>query len=443
MRIALLLFVFTIVTQCHYFAQLEKVIVEKYYITDSLDATDITGGGIEKGTVTYRIYVDLAKGSKLRKIYGDNSHTLKINSTLPFFNNQADGQTFAKDFMRARYGENTVALDTWLTLGQTTKKQGNITYFGVLKNQDNNGSFIGGVNNDGGSAQLSQGLLLNDTSELGIPLTIADGMDTMTNVPQNWFDYGFKDLVTGTDTTIFGSVVSGISFESNNCTLSNDGVNGVIADSNQIIVAQLTTKGALSFELNIEIEAVINGDTSIIKYVARDTLLTSGTEYSPYLKYPFTCGCDDPDFLEYNSQYSCYLDGSCKTPIVYGCMDTMACNYDPKVNFQISSLCCYPGACNDRDIAYVCPQQLGNSYEIEVYPNPSQDVTSLDITMGQKQIVSYKLYNPYGNLLLEKSFNAESLIINEKINLSNLEKGMYHMVITIGSAEEHRVILRN
>ena len=50
-------------------AQIEKVEIETYYVSDSLDATDtINGKFIDKGTKTYRIYVDLAVGSKIKKL---------------------------------------------------------------------------------------------------------------------------------------------------------------------------------------------------------------------------------------------------------------------------------------------------------------------------------------------------------------------------------------
>ena len=128
-------------------AQIKKVFVETYYISDSYDATDTIGGGIPTGSKTYRVYLQLEKGSKLQKIYGDVNHALIINSTENFFNNLSDGQTFGKDFNKNRLLENTVALDSWLTLGQTTKNAAK-TYFGVPKTYDQSGSFIGGANND-------------------------------------------------------------------------------------------------------------------------------------------------------------------------------------------------------------------------------------------------------------------------------------------------------
>ena len=96
-------------------AQIENVIVEKYYVSDANDFTDNSGGIVSIGSTTYRIYIDIAPGSILKKIYGDANHPFEIKSTEVFFNNILDGQTYAKEFLKARYTENTVALDSWLT----------------------------------------------------------------------------------------------------------------------------------------------------------------------------------------------------------------------------------------------------------------------------------------------------------------------------------------
>ena len=84
-------------------AQLEKVIIEKYYVSDANDATDVDGGGVAVGSTTYRIYVDLKPGTILKRIYGDANHPFSISSSEVFFNNILDGRTFAKDFIKGRY----------------------------------------------------------------------------------------------------------------------------------------------------------------------------------------------------------------------------------------------------------------------------------------------------------------------------------------------------
>ena len=400
---------------------IKNVIVETYYISDGNDATDTLGGFLEAGSKTYRVYIQLQPGCKLQKIYGDNNHALIIKSTENFFNNLDRGKSFAKDINKSSYQNNTAALDTWFTLGQTTKTSGK-TYFGILKSDDADDSFIGGLNNDGGSSAISGGLLTNNDPAAGIPVTISDGMSSMTDIPNNWFDNGFFDLVTGIDSTIFGSVKIGREFISHTAYLQNSGVMGVIPESNTILVAQLTTKGDISFDLNIEVKEV---DGTITKYVSsgKDTL---NEKFNPYLKYPPECGCLDPAYMEYNDHYACNNPDSCKTRIVLGCMDPNACNYDPNANYNVQSLCCYPGMCADRDISLVCPN-LGVEYrtKIKLYPNPAHDEIKLEAELKDNAVTKFVVYNSFGNIELERNLGLSSGVINHNIDLSNLTPGIY------------------
>ena len=379
----------------------------------------------------------------LKKIYGDINHPFKITSTDVFFNNLSSGQTLAKELFKARYLENTVALDSWLTLGQVAKKQGAKSYFGVLKNNDDDGSFVGGINNDGGSSLISTGILINSDPSCGLPLTTADGIDTMTNTPGNWLFSGVLDFATGNDSTIFGSLIPKKEFISTDFVLSNSGVLGVAADSNQIIVAQLTTLGDLSFELNVEVEVFLNGVSSTLRYVAKDTLLQNGEIFNPYLTYPFTCGCNDPDFLEYNSQNTCYEDGSCITPIKFGCMDTTACNYDPSVNINVEDLCCYPGKCNNRDISIVCPELRENSFEFMVHPNPYSENLYLDVYSGVLTPIKYTVYNTFGTVVKSNILPASYKVINEIIGTSEMENGVYQIKVEVDELISTKLFIKN
>ncbi len=424
-------------------AQLEKVIVEKYYVSDSSDASDNIGGHLAVGSTTYRVYVDLKVGSRLKKVYGDINHPLIIKSDSSFFNNLDRGQSFGKDFSKNHYRENTVALDSWITLGQVTKS-GAKTYFGIFKTQDRDGTFVGGNNNDGGSASISSGLLTNNNPNAGIPLTTADGIDTMKNYPTSWANYGFLDLVSGVDSTIFGSAKIGKQFISYNAGVQNSGTTGVIPDSNQILVAQLTTKGELSFELNIEVEEPYGLNTKIVKYVANDSVLLSGEILNRYLKYPFVakCGCPDPSFLEYFPTRDCDNVDSCKTKIIIGCMDTLACNYDPKANFNIIYLCCYPGYCNDRDLSSVCPS-ISNSVEFSIFPNPAQEYLNLSISSGSGDLVSYSIFDSNGILKIQKNLGLINGLINETININSFNNGMYLIRINSGNEVENKIFMKN
>jgi hypothetical protein len=412
------------------FSQIENVIVETYYISDANDASDTIGGGVEIGSKTYRIYLDLLPGTRVKKIYGDENHPLIFSSTENFFNNKVDGQTFGKEFSKNRLQENTVALDSWLTLGQTTRNAA-ITYFGVLKQNDSNGSFIGGANNDGGSEAIADGLLSNTAIELGIPLTEKDGMDTAQNVPGAWGDYGFIDVLTDIDSTIFGSVISGNNFNSRNAGLLNSGVTGVDSLLNHVLVAQLTTKGEISFELNIEVEIPQQIGFQTIKYVANDSILIDGEVLNPLLKYPQECGCQDPNYLEYSSSYACNIQDSCQTLIVLGCMDPMACNFDANANFNIQELCCYVGLCNDLDMSILCPELkiedvLLLESTLQVYPNPTQSFVTIKGSFIKGEKYQLEIFDFSGKRVKTISFtNLNSG--NTSIDFSGFPDGIYNL----------------
>ncbi len=406
---------------------IENVVVETYYISDSLDATDTLGGYLEKGSKTYRIFVDLAPSVKLKKIYGDPNHPLIFNSTEPIFNNAIDGKTFGYLFTRNRLKENTVALDSWLTLGQTTANSTRTT-FGVLKENDDDGSFIGGPNNnDGGSAELASGLLNNNDPLAGIPLTIADGMDTLTKTPESWSDDGFRDFFTEVDSTIFGSLVPGTRFESRDCYLSNSGMMGVDSVVNHVLVAQITTKGELSFELNLEVQL----GNQTVKLVARDSVLNPGEEISAFLSYPQACGCMDPEYLEFSPSYACNIQDSCRTLLALGCMDPMACNFDANANFNIQEMCCYVGLCNDLDLSVLCPELkieelILSENSLQIYPNPTQASSTIKGNFSKSEKYQLEIFDFAGKRIKSISYsnlNAGST----SIDFSGFPDGIYNL----------------
>jgi len=421
---------------------IKKVIVENYYVSDAKDATDTIGGKLEVGSKTYRVYIQMKPGCKLIKIFGDPNHTIKISSTANFFNNIDRGKVFGKDITKSSLSENTAALDTWITIGQTSTKVLGKTYFGVLKSQDNDGSFIGGNNNDGGSAAISGGLLTNNDPMAGIPLTVSDGMDTMDNVP-NWQLVGNGGIA---DTTIFGSKV-GNEFISNDANIQCSGVSGVVPDSNDVIVAQLTTKGDISFELNVEIynPNPIGINPNIQDYVAKNGNPSNGVYRSPLLSYPPSCGCLDNNYKEFNDTlYGRNNQDSCKTRIVFGCMDPYSCNYNPNANVNLPSLCCYPGKCGDRDISVVCPELGSHNMKIKLFPDPAVEKLNVNILNMNSDNALISVYNVYGNKLIEKSVSSSSDNFIQEIDISNFSKGIYYVKIQNNSGlNDTKIFVKN
>lgn len=431
---------FFLALQSALIAQLERVIVERYYVADSLDATDTIGGGVAEGAVTYRIFMDLAPGSRLLEIYGDSEHPFSIGSSAPFFNN-VDGATFGFEIPKVSYESNTVALDSYLTLGQTGF-QGVKTYFGLPKSQDTDGSFIGGLNNDGGSEMIDGGLLVNDDSSAGIPLTTADGMDTLNLSIQDWFNFGVIDFASGSDSTIFGVLAQPLEFASTNFSLRNSGVVGVEPDSNTVLVAQLTTTGELRFTMNARIEFAAGGDTLIYSYVGTNSVNEENQVFNAFLNYPQLCGCQDPDYAEYDPAFVCSEEGACITPNVIGCMDSAACNYNPLANVQVDLLCCYPGFCAGRDLEEACPQLKGNTFDMDVYPNPTQNELVLQVLSGVPSNLEYAVYNYYGVEMARRAIAEAPLNFVERLDVSNFTQGVYQVKVSGVDGDRYKIFVK-
>ncbi|MFM7900967.1 MAG: hypothetical protein ACKPAD_03180 [Bacteroidota bacterium] len=102
------------------FAQgLEGIVVEKYYISNANDASvNSTGGVLPVGSVTYRVFADLAPGYQFQAVYGDANHELRLETTTLFFNNEDRGApfpTFSKNFCDDNtegYGNTTATMIT-------------------------------------------------------------------------------------------------------------------------------------------------------------------------------------------------------------------------------------------------------------------------------------------------------------------------------------------
>lgn len=395
---------------------LEGVIVETYYVSDANDATDVTGGGVAEGSVTYRVFLDLCDGCGLRAVYGDAYHPLSITSNAPFFNHADRGRTYGHQINNTALGEGTVALDSYLSMGRASAQR-----LGSPKADDPNGSLIGGANNDGGSAQVPGGLLVNSTPEMGSSLTVSDGLVPLSgapSVPPNF-------LVSGDDpTSVFGDETLGNTFISQLCRIacSTPGVNGATAD-NRVLIAQLTTAGELSFMLNVEIE---RPDGVVVKYVSTADTLLPGETLNGLLVYPPDCGCTDPNFLEYDPAAGCD-DGSCATAIVFGCLDPSACNFSTTANFNVPQLCCYGiNDCNGLDPYLVCPT-IGiaedESQALRFAPNPTS--SELRITgaerIGEGAVLS--IMDSQGRAMRSESIaNQRGVVV---INLEGLANGLY------------------
>ena len=215
---------------------LERIIVEKFYVSNAADSVG-SYGTLPVGSVTYRIYADMLPGYKFQMAYGNSKHSLSFSTSTSFFNNTDRGATTTNT------GKNTVLLDSWLSVGAACSG-----YNGVLKSEDDGVSTL--VN--------SNGLLKNTDASAGIPLTSQDGMIAGTINPVTF---------VGITPNVFNDGSSnGNSFSTNNGAWAcQTGVNGQTPGAsgptaaNRVLIAQITTNGIFHYELNIQIGTPTGG----------------------------------------------------------------------------------------------------------------------------------------------------------------------------------------
>ena len=375
------------------FAQsgLECIIVEKYYISNAADAaqadvesTDngLATGALPVGSVTYRIYVDMLPGYKLLSLFAEKefidvnlvnptlkAHPLKFITSTSFYNNPSGSYTPSSN--KNAIKNKLLAIDSWFSLGGVAT--GN---FGILKTEDN------GLLNNVTSTMNTAQVLLNNNVAMGIPLTTQDGMIAGTGFPTPAFA-GF----TGAEYDVFGDgTVVGDSIQlTDGSVYTTAGATGPVADSTKVLVAQVTTDGFLSFELNV----IIQNRTTLAAefYVATDA------------------------------------------------------QYDYRINMQQYKLSCltyYP------DLTVNTPNLKSSSQQFNVYPNPAKDLLTVEINnFKQNKDNGYTIYGILGNVILQKNLGTVSEQYRENIDISSLAKGLYFITLSADGVVSTKKVIKN
>ena len=210
---------------------LEKIIVEKYYVSTAADSIG-SKGILPVGSTTYRVYADMLPGYRFQTMYGNSDHPLKIATTTSFFNNEDFGATTANAIKSTQLKNNTVALDSWFSVGASATGQ-----FGVLKSED-----------DGKANLLTlNSLLKNNTAAMGKPLTEQDGNLAGSPVAVTFVGIDPSEGLFDATSQL------GNSFVTTDGAISALGGATGPTDSNRVLIGQFTTDGVFTFELNIQI----------------------------------------------------------------------------------------------------------------------------------------------------------------------------------------------
>jgi hypothetical protein len=223
---------------------LEKIIVERYYISTRQDSSQV-GGRLPEGSTTYRIYVDMLPGYSFQAAYGVPNHELSIQTSTVFFNHEDFGGTVANVIPNMLLKDNTVMLDSWLSVGAAAEG-----YFGVLKSEDDTT----------GTIVHDKGYLLGANKKAGIPLTQRDGL--LAGQPKLVTGFGIDSAIV-----VLKNKSNGALFSLKNGSWACMGGAVGPTKENRVLIAQITTDGVLSFELNIQIGTP---GGAVEQYVARN-----------------------------------------------------------------------------------------------------------------------------------------------------------------------------
>ena len=241
---------------------LEGIILEKFYISTKDDnSKPELSGHLAPGSVTYRIYVDLKPGYTFQAAYGTPNHELYIKSTNLFYNHVEYGAEYPNRIPLRTYSRNTSRLDSWLSVGGAGENQ-----IGVLKSEDDSLNV----------SKTSGAYLKNNSKKMGVSLEVVDGMKEQYNLAFPTFyqmDSTIKGLGTITNTNT-------ISTKNGAWASMGKGSQGADSLSNKILIAQLTTDGKLSYQLNLLIGTP---DGKSEKYVAHNPIEGEFTHPDLYL----------------------------------------------------------------------------------------------------------------------------------------------------------------
>jgi hypothetical protein len=230
---------------------LEKIILEKYYVSNEDDSIG-SSGTLPVGSITYRIFADMLPGYKFLDAYGSPTHPLIMKTSTTFFNN-TDFGNYSPVYSKHNASKNTVMLDSWLSTGGACGGE-----VGVLKSDDNDGT-------------IDHTLLQNTDTSAGISLNVEDGM-----IPGTVPSFLIIGLTNETDVFNDGSANGNIFTTTGGAWACLEGAQGPDSATNRVLIAQITTKGKFYYELNLNIGTPAGG---IELYVAKnpDTLKNEHT----------------------------------------------------------------------------------------------------------------------------------------------------------------------
>lgn len=218
---------------------LKGIVVERYYVTDTLDSSVSLLPNLPAGSVTYRVFVDMEKGYRFQAVFGSEGHPMRIATSTSFYNQPVHGNNLANLIYDASLPSSTAMLDSWISVGAASS-----VHLGVMKVDDDT---VGNIANK----RLA---LSNKDASAGLPLTERDGLKRirlgaeMPRVTALNIDSLLYELKNPS------SLPQGYAFETENGSWACIGGSSNETDTyNRVLIGQFTTSGDFSFTLNLQL----------------------------------------------------------------------------------------------------------------------------------------------------------------------------------------------
>ncbi|MBE0640531.1 MAG: hypothetical protein IH599_00750, partial [Bacteroidales bacterium] len=430
MKTLILALIFLIAGSSLIYSQgLDTIIVERYYVSDTADSLN-SDGILPVGSITYRVFVDMAPGFKLLAVYGTAEHHLFMQTTTSFFNNEFFGSktpTFSKPVL----GFNSMMLDSWVSMGAACSG-----YSGVLKTEDDGVATVVNMN----------GMMQNNDPLAGIPVSVQDGMVQAT--PASVTTLGLDNALTVLDDV---SQAGNLVYVTDGVWASLGGAQGPYP-SNRVLIAQLTTDGVLSFELNIQIQDTLS--LAEYRFVAKNptgnevmypaltyssnlppqVVITSPSNTAIYtMGSVVTIEASASDMDGSVEQVDFYVDGNLigmdsTSPFSYDYLSTAGTHilhcvaYDDMGDSAISATVTI-----NVTTGFDIPEFAGH---LNVFPNPVQDIMQLSLLTDEHAALSYRLTDVLGQEIMAASAGVITGEYRTSIDFQKYPSGIYILELT-------------
>ena len=67
----------------------------------------------------------------------------------------------------------------------------------------------------------------------------------------------------------------------------------------------------------------------------------------------------------------------------------------------------------------------------------------MNVTSGMDNKISYIVYNSFGVIVAEKETTSANLLVNEKIDMTNANAGLYLIKVVVGNQFQTKLFMKN